>query len=69
MSDMLRPCEKTYNFSGLILNPDEINAMASYGMHRWLLYVKRHGFNLTVDEIYQVAEAISDNWKRYYEST
>ncbi len=64
----LRPCETIIKFaSGGQLTPDDICILAGGGdrFANWILKTK--GL-ITGDEIIQVAEAIHDNWKRFWES-
>lgn len=67
----VRPCEKTLIFAcGKKLEPDGINRLSSSGetFATWLCANRDAGFELTRDEIMLVAEAIQDNWRRYWAS-
>lgn len=66
---LLRPCERTYNFQGIEFTPDYINELASRNRLVFLLNDKKQeGIIFDNDEIYQLIEAVCDNWRRYYES-
>lgn len=65
---MSRPCETTIELAcGHSVTPEQVNVMSSrsYVFSDWLL--SNRGY-LTKDEILLVAEAITDNWARYWES-
>jgi len=65
----LRPCERTYYFQGIEFTPDYINELASRNGLLWILKNKKNnGIIFDNDEIYQLIEAVCDNWSRYYES-
>jgi hypothetical protein len=66
----VRPCLRTLTVSGgVMLTPDAINALACSGKFaNWLHRTKLEGREFTATEIYEMAEAISDNWTRFWES-
>jgi len=64
-----RLCERTYYFQGIEFTPDYINELASRNRLLFLLSDKKQeGIIFDNDEIYQLIEAVCDNWSRYYES-
>ena len=65
----VRPCLRTLVIAGVTLTPDDINTLASSGKFAsWLHGARLKGKEFTADEIYEVAEAIADNWSRFWDS-
>jgi len=65
---MIRPCLQTHKLSnGMTITPGDINILASGG-ERFTIWILENSSWITGQDIVIVAEAIKDNWKRFYDS-
>lgn len=62
----LRPCERTYILENEIISPDDINTLAS--RNNFLYWVCENEGKASLEDIYNIANAVRDNWDRYIKS-
>ena len=61
-----RPCEQTYILENEIISPDDINTLAS--RNNFLYWVCDNEGKISLEELYKIANAVRDNWKRFHAS-